>query len=327
MANNTIRVGIIGCGRVARIHVERLRHVPGAEIAGCADTDGQAAASLAATLGSGVPSYAEPKDLLTRGDLDAVAIFTPHRMHYRLAMDALQAGCHVFIEKPLSTNSQEAHDIVKLARGRGRKVAVGHQYRLRPSLIAARDQLATGAIGKLRMVTAIMARPWLAAHSGPADAWRLDPRVSGGGILADVGDHLLDSLLWTTGRTAVEVAAIQDRIEPGLDIVTAATVRLSDEVPACVAVCGASADSRFELTFHGESGWARATESELELGGPEGTRASVPLPTSTESIDSNFVAAVLHDEPLSCPAEAAVETVRLLEALGRSAASGQVVRL
>ena len=70
---------------------------------------------------------------------DALAVFTPHLFHYKLTMDALQAGCHVFVEKPLSTNSQEAADIVNLARGRQLKVGVGHQYRLRPSLIEARS--------------------------------------------------------------------------------------------------------------------------------------------------------------------------------------------
>src|SRR3712207_8721417 len=70
-------------------------------------------------------------------------LFRSHRAHYRTAMDALQAGCHVFIEKPLSTNAQEAVDIVGLARARGHKVGVGHQYRLRPSLIEARDRKST----------------------------------------------------------------------------------------------------------------------------------------------------------------------------------------
>src|SRR5581483_7308890 len=131
--------------------------------------------------------------------------FTPHRHHYRLAMDALQAGCHVFIEKPLSTIPQEAVDITKLAKARERKVGVGHQYRLRPSLAEARRRIAEGQIGPLRLVTATMAAPWLAKHREPADAWRLDPRLSGGagGMLADIGDHLVDALLWTTGSTAL----------------------------------------------------------------------------------------------------------------------------
>ena len=74
-------------------------------------------------------------------------------------MDALQAGCHVFIEKPLSTNVQEAADIVSLARGRNLKVGVGHQFRLCPSLIEARRRLADGVIGPVRLVTAFSPGP------------------------------------------------------------------------------------------------------------------------------------------------------------------------
>src|SRR5262249_40205605 len=159
------------------------------------------------------PAFADHKELLTKASPDALAIFTPHRAHYRLAMDALQAGCHAFIEKPLSTNPQEAVDIVGLARGRNLKVGVGHQFRLWPSLSEARARLAEGAMGTLRLVSATLAGPWLDSHQGPEDSWRLDPKMSGGGILADAGDHLLDALLWVSGQTAVEVAAFQARLD------------------------------------------------------------------------------------------------------------------
>ena len=80
------------------------------------------------------------------------------------------------------------------------KVAVGHQYRLCPSLEEARRRLEQGAIGPLRLVTATLARPWLAAQAGRGKSWRFDRKIAGGGILADAGDHLIDALLWTTGR-------------------------------------------------------------------------------------------------------------------------------
>ena len=79
--------------------------------------------------------------LLLRLGPGALCIFTPQFRHYRLAMDTLQAGSHVFIQEPLSTNVQEAADIVGLARGRSLKVAVGHKYRLCPSLAEARRHL------------------------------------------------------------------------------------------------------------------------------------------------------------------------------------------
>ena len=167
----------------------------------------------------------------------------------------------MFIEKPLSTNLQEAADIVGLARGRALKVAVGHQYRLRPSLVEARRLLEQGKIGRLRLVTATLAQPWLAAQEGPADDWRLDPKVAGGGMLADAGDHLIDALLWSTGQAAMDVYAAQTKLDSGLDVVTAATLRLRDGTPATLAVSGVSPGFVFELNYFGERGRIRPPTS------------------------------------------------------------------
>jgi predicted dehydrogenase len=337
MATEGLRIGIAGCGLAARVHLERLLAVEGVRVVGCADPDLAAAEALAARVPAragdgdapGAVVLTDHRELLRRTAPEALAIFTPHLAHYRAAMDALQAGCHVFIEKPLSTNVQEAADIVGLARGRGRKVGVGHQYRLRPSLIEARRRLAAGSIGPLRLVTATLAQPWLAAHGGTENSWRFDPQLSGGGILADAGDHLLDALLWTTGQVAVEVSAVQSRGPSGLDLVTAAAIRLADGTPATVAVTGVTPGSRFELTYYGEGGRLHVTESRLveDEGDTPGPAQPLALPEPPESIDANFVAAVIADAPLCCPAEQALETVRLLEAVTRSAATGQVVRL
>jgi predicted dehydrogenase len=305
-------------------------------VVGCADPDRAAAQELAARVasraGGGAPEVVAPADhreLLRQAAPDALAIFTPHLAHYRVAMDALQAGCHAFIEKPLSTNVQEAADIVSLARGRSRKVGVGHQYRLLPSLVEARQRLADGAIGALRLVTATLAQPWLETHGGTEDSWRFDPKVASGGILADAGNQLLDALLWTTGQVAAEVAAVQCRDASGLDVVTAAALRLTDGTPATLAITGMSPGSRFELTYFGEAGRLHATEDRLveESGDAPEPGQARDFPEPAESIDGNFVAAVVADAPLCCPADQALDTVRLLEAITRSAATGQVVRL
>lgn len=301
-------------------------------IVGCADPDPAAAQALAASVpadrrpGGEVPTFADHQALLQQAAPQVLAIFTPPRAHYRPAMDALQAGCHVFIEKPLSTNAQEATDIAALARGRGLKVGVGHQYRLNPVLQESRRRLEAGVIGPLRLVTAALTQPWLESHSGPEESWRLDPKVAGGGILADVGDHLLDTLLWTTGRSADEVAAFQDRTAEGIDLVTAAAIRLAGGVPATLALSGVTAGVLFELTYHGERGRLRATDRTLEQDGGVPVGEELPAVGPTQSIDADFLRAVRENTEPCCPAEAAIETVRLLEAIARSAASGQVVR-
>ncbi len=301
---------------------------------GCADSDRSCAESLALKIDQANPGHApagvfgDHRQLLGQLKPDALFVFTPHFWHYRLAMDALQSGCHVFIEKPLSTNVQEASDIVTLARGRSLKVAVGHQYRLCPSLAAARRHLQEATIGSVRMITATLARPWLTVLEGLGQGWRSDPKLAGGGVLADAGDHLIDALLWTTGQAAQEVFAIQNLLESGLDLVTAAVLRLNDGTPVTLAVSGVCSESLFELTFLGERGWIRATDRMLELSGQtKGPCGEVSLPEPSESIDGNFVAALISGRLLCCPAEEALNTVRLLEGVGRSAATGQRVRL
>lgn len=335
MARSVVRIGIAGCGTAARIHLDRLLAVDGVAIVGCADPDRSAAAALADQASPGdrlggrtpVPAFADHRELLRSQVPDALAIFTPHLSHYRVTMDALQAGCHVFIEKPLSTNVQEAADMVSLARGRNLKVGVGQQYRLCPSLIEARRLIADGAIGPLRLVTCVLARPWLTTLGQEDRTWRINNKAQGGGILSDAGDHLIDALLWTTGKVAREVAAIQSEKDAGIDLVTAAAIRLMDGTPVTLAISGISPGSLFALEYFGELGRIRATDQTLEeerLGTP---RRDVALSLSTETIDGNFVAALTSESPLCCPADQALDTVRLLEAIGRSATTRQIVRL
>jgi predicted dehydrogenase len=329
--NSVLRIGIAGCGRAASIHLDRLLKLPQVRIVGCADSERSNAQLLAARVVesgkvSEVPVFTDHRELLSEVGPDVLCIFTPHLWHYRLAMDALQAGCHVFIEKPLTTNVQEAADIVGLARGRSLMVAVGHQYRLCPSLAEARRHLQQGTIGRLRLVTATLAMPWLATQQDAANRWKFDPKVAGGGVLADTGNHLLDALLWTTEQTAREVHAIQTRLESGLDVVTAAAVRLKHGTPVAIAVSGVSPRLFFALDYFGDRGHIHVTDRLLELDDDTETpNRSVPLPEQEESIDANFLTALLRGTPPCCPADQAIETVRLLEAVARSAASGQPV--
>jgi len=329
MAGSELRIGIVGCGYAARIHLDRLLTLKDVRVVGCADSDRAAADALVARVsqaGGEAASFVDHRELLRQAAPQALAVFTPHVAHYRPAMDALQAGCHLFIEKPLSTNLQEAVDIVNLARARGLTVAVGHQYRLCPSLVEARRRVTTGDF-KLRLVTATMTQPWLEAHGGAENSWRFDPKAAGGGVLADSGDHLIDALLWTTGKTAVEAAAVQSRLEPGLDVVTSAAIRLADGTPATLSVSGVAATTAFELHFYGEHGSLSATDRSLAAQGPDGRSEEIRLAEPSESIDGNFVAALTTGAALCCPADEALDTVRLLEAVTRSAATGQTVRL
>ena len=328
MVKSSVRIAIVGCGTAARIHMDRLLTLDGVEIVGCADPRLTAAAALAdrammaaKTPGAQpIPAVADHRELLRQLAPDAVAVFTPHLGHYRVAMDALQAGCHVLIEKPLSTNVQEAADIVNLARARQLIVGVGQQFRLCPSLIEARRRIAEGAIGSLNLVACILARPWLKTLGHEESAWRFDATASGvGGILSDAGDHLVDALLWTTGQVASEIAAVQTQRQSGVDLVTAAAIRLADGTPVTLAVTAIAPRTRLPVRLLWTSTAASArTEQILEEESSDVPRRVVPLDISSETIDANFVAAINGQAPLCCPAEQALDTVRLLEAITRS---------
>ncbi len=121
--------------------------------------------------------------------------------------------------------------------------------------------------------------------------------------------------------------AAQTKLESGLDVVTAAMVRLRDGTPATLAVTGVSPGFVFELNYFGERGRIRATDQLLEVDDDGNQPQPISLPEQKESIDGNFVGSLMRDVPLCCPADQALETVRLIEAVAGSAAIGQVVRL
>jgi predicted dehydrogenase len=313
MATTGLKIGIIGCSPAAKDQADRLMAIDGVSIVGCTDADLSLARALAGQISapSGpVPAFEDHPGLLRQASPDALVISSPDHSHYRAAMDGLQAGCHLLLATPLSTNVQEAVDIVGLARARDLKVGVGHGFRHAASLIRAREILAEGSIGRLRLITSTLAMPWPTAR---------------GGILAELGIDWVDALLWSAGRSAEMVAAIRSSDEQGRDLVTSASIRLAGGVIASIAVSGVS-HSAFELAFHGEGGRLRVTDGSLLLEG-DGEGRPIPLPEAVADLDANFVDAVRGGSPLRCPAAEALDAVRVLEAIARSAAIGQFVGL
>lgn len=143
-----MRVGIVGGGQIATVHIPYIRSHPGAEVVGLADTDEGRARSTAARFGiaSTCRSLAE---LLERHRPDVVHIVTPPQTHAALGIEAMEAGCHVFVEKPMAVNVEEAEAMEAAARRHGVKLCVDHNHLFDPALVAARSMLAQGAIGEL----------------------------------------------------------------------------------------------------------------------------------------------------------------------------------
>src|SRR5690606_17030921 len=109
---------------------------------------------------------------------DAVLISTPHTLHYEHGMKALEAGCHVFMEKPMVTQVDHAYKIAEKVKETGKVFVVGYNTPCTPAFKYLRDQIRAGAWGRLEIVTGYITQAW---KRGTQGTWRQDPALSGGG--------------------------------------------------------------------------------------------------------------------------------------------------
>lgn len=133
MAARLARVGVIGAGALGQHHVRILRDLAGDRFAGLYDADATRAGEIAASLG--VPAHASLDALLAT--CEAVSIVVPTTAHHTVARAALEAGCHVFVEKPFTVTLEEADDLISRARAAGRLIQVGHVERVNRAVRAA----------------------------------------------------------------------------------------------------------------------------------------------------------------------------------------------
>lgn len=152
--------------------------------------------------------------------IDAVAIVTPNHLHYPAAKAFLQAGIHVICDKPLTTTLEDAKDLAQTVRRTGLLFAVTHNYTGHPMVRQARQMVADGELGPIRVVQVEYAQDWLSTpleKSGQKQAvWRTDPALSGpGGSLGDIGTHAFNLASFVTGMNCSELAAELSTFVPG----------------------------------------------------------------------------------------------------------------
>lgn len=152
--------------------------------------------------------------------IDAVSIVTPNHLHYRAATAFLQAGVHVICDKPLTTTLEDALDLAQTVRRTGLLFAVTHNYTGYPMVRQARQMVADGQLGPIRVVQVEYAQDWLSTpleKTGQKQAvWRTDPAQSGpGGSLGDIGTHAFNLASFVTGLNCRELAAELSTFVPG----------------------------------------------------------------------------------------------------------------
>jgi predicted dehydrogenase len=134
---NAVRAGVVGVGYLGRFHAQKYAAAVDAELIGVSDIDADRGKAVAEELGT--EFYADPAALV--GRVDAVSIAASTSAHFELCRDFLEAGIHVFVEKPMTRTSEEGRRLTELAAERGVKLQVGHIERFNPALVAAREGL------------------------------------------------------------------------------------------------------------------------------------------------------------------------------------------
>src|SRR3954454_3556938 len=147
-----LKVGVVGFGYWGPKLLRNFFEMPQAEMSWAADLDTARLAKIIAQY-PGVQTT-QSFDEMLHSDVDAVVVATPIRTHYALAKAALLAGKHVMVEKPLTSNSVEAMELVQIAERRGLTLMVGHTFEYNPAIKALRDIIASGEIGDVYYVDA-----------------------------------------------------------------------------------------------------------------------------------------------------------------------------
>jgi myo-inositol 2-dehydrogenase / D-chiro-inositol 1-dehydrogenase len=245
--DRAVNIGIVGCGEVTgQKHLRALLAVPDARVVALADSDRQRLEQVADRYGI-AHRYPNIFALLEHLELDAVGVCVPAYARAEVAVAAIKAGKHVYLEKPLALSLEDANRIVQAASGRPQKYLMGFHMRWHRLIREARMLVANGSVGSIETVRTLWFSP---RQNEGLPSWR-NRRASGGGALVEIGVHCFD--LWRhlasaeveqifaaarDGTRNDEVAAVTARMSNGALTVGVFSERTSHEIEA--EICGAA---------------------------------------------------------------------------------------
>ncbi|NLK69664.1 MAG: Gfo/Idh/MocA family oxidoreductase [Clostridiaceae bacterium] len=203
-----IGIGVIGCGSISI-----FRHVPeyysrsDCKLVGYYDPLTNRAQSLADKYGGKVFNSLE--ELLADKDIDAVSVCTSNKYHASITIDALKAGKHVLCEKPMATSEQEAQDMINTAHSTGKFLMIGHNQRLAPAHLRAKEILKSGELGNVLTFRTTF------GHGGPEywsqdkgrHTWFFKYDDAFIGAMGDLGVHKADLIRWLIDDEIIEAKA------------------------------------------------------------------------------------------------------------------------
>ena len=182
-----LKFGIIGAGLMGRRRAESLISFPDVELVSVADVDESKAKKLSENYKCKfTKNYA---DILKNKEINCIIVSTVNNVLAKISKEALENGKHVFVEKPVSVNTKDVEELIKISESKKLVVKVGFNHRFFPHIQKAKELLNNGEIGDLMFLKATYGQK---SRIGFENEWRVKKEISGGGQLIDQGAHIID---------------------------------------------------------------------------------------------------------------------------------------
>jgi UDP-N-acetylglucosamine 3-dehydrogenase len=239
-------IGLIGAGRMGAYHVETWERVAAGRLVAVAEPD---EATARTRIGRRpIDWVGDYRWLLERVDVDAVCICTPSEQHARIALDALDAGKHVFVEKPIATALEEGLRMAAAARSAHLKLMVGHVERFNPAVGKLAELIQEGRIGRVFRAHATRVGP-------------LPARIQDTGVAIDLATHDLDLMQFVLDRDITSIYAEGSRcVHPSQEDMISCLLRFGEDGPqGLLDVNWLTPEKRREMTIIGEGGMLSAS--------------------------------------------------------------------
>ncbi len=202
LSMDRVRIGLIGAGNIARLHARAYNDAPNAELYAVCDVDEERMQQRRTEWGA-TTGYTDYRELLADPNVDAVEIITPHYLHAKMGVAALEAGKHVSMQKPMATTVAECDTLIAAAKSSDRCFRTFENFQYYPPIVRAKELLESGAVGeplsiRMKVITGTK-EGWEIPYE--RWSWRFDPAKGGGGrIMLDYGSHMFALAIFFMGE-------------------------------------------------------------------------------------------------------------------------------
>jgi predicted dehydrogenase len=326
---NKLALGVVGCGDIAGFMALVSKLVPQVQLTACCDLNQERAQAFARRRRI-AQFYFDYQEMLAKAPVDAFYLAVPHHLHAVMIRQALETGRPVLVEKPLTRTLEEGIQIVRSLEKQPVRLGVNYQYRYDAGCYALAGALQRGALGKVHSVRIDI--PWRRTQAYFDSApWHKSIASAGGGTLITQGSHFLDVVLWALGEQPVSAMGYTAR--PGFDVEveTLAHGLVETSGGALVQITSsmvAAIEQAVQIEVYGENGSARYTNLPFPRVKFSGVRVKKELPPlwgvhALQRSLAGFCNWVLKDEPYLIPAHETLPVLAAVDAIYRSAESGQ----